>query len=103
VYFTGVCRDLLSPLLVDRYENLAEFAERTEPIVSGVMEWTKPSYDFSICFRTKSTVMNEALEDIIFTADYHGLGNIFENKDRDPLLDIGARIELRLLRAFWLA
>jgi hypothetical protein len=101
VYFAGVCRDIVSPVLVSRYANFAEFVNGIRPVGTST-EWIKPTYDFSICFRTKNTIIYEVVEDIVFTVDYHGLGNLLENIDRNPLLDIGAGIELRLLRAFWL-
>jgi hypothetical protein len=101
VYIAGVCHDLLSPLLVNRYVNFSEFANGAMPDTTD-LEWIERRYDFSICFRTKNTFVSELFEDIVFTVDYHGLNNILENIDRDPLLDIGAGIELRLLRAFWI-
>jgi hypothetical protein len=101
VYFAGVCRDIVSPVFVSRYANFPEFVNGIQSVGTSI-EWIKPTYDFSICFRTKNTVIYEVVEDFVFTVDYHGLGNLLENIDRNPLLDIGAGIELRLLRAFWL-
>jgi hypothetical protein len=99
VYLSGVYRDVLTPVLVGRYANFAEFANSSLP-PDMTLEWIKPTYDFSICIRTRNTIIYEVLEDLVFTADYHGLNNLLENKDRDPLLDIGAGVELRLVRAF---
>jgi hypothetical protein len=101
LYIAGVCHDLLSPLLVNRYANSYEFVSGFDPLTTSI-ESIEPRYDFSICFRTKNIAISEVVEDIIFTVDYHGLNNLLKNADRDPLLDIGAGIELRLLRAFWI-
>jgi hypothetical protein len=101
VYFSAVCHDLLTPIYVNRYANYVEFLNGSRPIESGI-KWVKPTYDFSICVRTKNTFFNEVVQDLVFTVDYHGLYNLLENTGRNPLMDIGAGIELRLLTAFWL-
>jgi hypothetical protein len=101
VYFAGVCRDIVSPLFVSRYTSFRDFVFTSSNPSSQTTEWIKPTYDLSICLRTKNTIIYDEVEDIIFTIDYH-LSNFFENPGRNPLLDIGAGIELHLLRAFWL-
>jgi hypothetical protein len=99
VYFSVVLRDILSPLYVNHYANFEEFITGTQPVTQGI-KWVKPAYDFSICVRTKNTFATEVLQDIALTVDYYGLDNLLEQVDRDPLMDIGAGIELHLLRAF---
>jgi hypothetical protein len=101
VYVAGVCRDIVSPFFVSRYTTFEDFLLDSSNSSGKSTEWIKPTYDFSICIRTKNTIIYEVVEDIVFTIDYH-LSNFLENPSRNPLLDIGAGIELRLLRAFWL-
>jgi hypothetical protein len=99
VYFSVVLRDIISPLYVNHYANFEEFINGAQPVTQGV-KWVKPAYDFSVCARTKNTFATEVLQDIALTVDYYGLDNLLEQVDRDPLMDIGAGIELHLLRAF---
>ncbi|MDR1231626.1 MAG: hypothetical protein LBK61_09525 [Spirochaetaceae bacterium] len=101
VYIAGVCRDVVSPLFVSHYTSFEDFTGSGSNAPVNTTEWIKPTYDFSICIRTKNTIVYETVEDIAFTVDYH-LSNFLENPDRNPLLDMSAGIELRLLRAFWL-
>jgi hypothetical protein len=101
VYFSAVCRDIITPVYVNRYANFSEFSSGIAPIDSG-LEWFQRSYDLSICFRTRNTMVNEVVKDIVFTVDYHGLNNLINNIESDPLMDIGAGFELQLLTAFWL-
>jgi hypothetical protein len=101
VYFAGVCRDIVSPLFVNRYTSFRDFVFTGSNPSSQTTEWIKPTYDLSICIRTKNTLLYDEVEDLVFAIDYH-LSNFLENPGRNPLLDIGAGIELHLLRAFWL-
>jgi hypothetical protein len=98
LYFAGVCRDLFTPVQVRRYEDYSAFTDNPGQAAPSV-EFVKPVYDFSICFRTINTFVYDVVEDIVFTVDYHDVGSFFENTGRDPFLNIGAGIELRLLRA----
>jgi hypothetical protein len=100
VYFAAALNDLRSPVYVDRYTDYMAFVDGDSPFSSGI-EFMKPSYDFSVCFRTKNVFPGEIVRDVVVVFDYHLASDFIENVNRDPLLDIGAGIELQLLRAFW--
>ena len=100
MYFSLVFNDLLSPVYVNRYTNFTAFTEGASP-TSGV-EFFSRSYDFSVCFRTKNVFPGGIVRDIVFTIDYHFTWDSLKNPNSNSLLDIGAGIELQLLRAFWL-
>jgi hypothetical protein len=101
VYFAVVFNDLFSPVYINHYPSYAGFFDGTSTSTTRVA-FMKPSYDFSACFRTKNVFPGAVVRDIVFTTDYHLSSNTLENADRDPLLDIGAGLELQLLRAFWI-
>jgi hypothetical protein len=101
VYFSVVSNDLLTLFYANRYAAYTDYAKGISPstiITAGF----KPSYDFSACFRTKNVFPGEIVSDIVFTIDYHLSSDPIENENRDSLLNIGAGVELQLLRAFWI-
>ncbi|MDR0638859.1 MAG: hypothetical protein LBG27_08175 [Spirochaetaceae bacterium] len=101
VYFSAVSNDLLSPLYVTHYASYADYAEGISPTTTGIA-FLRPSYDFSACFRTKNVFPGDIVRDIVFTVDYHLTSDTLENANRNLLLDIGAGIELQILRALWI-
>jgi hypothetical protein len=101
VYFSAVFNDLLSPLYVIHYTNFSDYVNEVSSPTTSVA-FLKPSYDFSVCFRTKNVFSGEIVRDLVFALDYHLTNDSLENADRDLLLDFGAGLELQLLRAFWI-
>jgi hypothetical protein len=101
LYFSVVATDLLSPVYVNRYASLEGYFDGTAKTIASV-GFIKPSFDVSVCFRTKNVFPGEIIRDIVFALDYHFSSEILGKIDRNLLLDIGAGIEFQFLRAFWL-
>jgi hypothetical protein len=111
LYFSVVANDLLSPVYVTHYESLTGYFNRRIRAVT-YLDLIKPSYDFSVCFRTKNVFPGEIIRDIVFALDFHLTSEILEQiggnprnidteSNRNPLLNIGAGLEFQVLRAFW--
>ncbi|MDR1468993.1 MAG: hypothetical protein LBT00_06840 [Spirochaetaceae bacterium] len=101
VYFSVVLNDLPSPLYVTRYTSYTDYADGIAPSATN-WAFLKPSYDFSACFRSKNVFPGEIVRDIVLAIDYHLSSDALENADRNVFLNIGAGLELQLLRAFWI-
>ena len=102
VFFIGaVIHDVVAPLYVIRYQDFTAFSNGDSPESQGV-KFIKQTFDFSFCFRTRDTFFNETVNDIVVTLDYHGLSNIINGIERNPLLDVGIGVEVQLVRALWL-
>jgi hypothetical protein len=111
LYFSVVANDLLSPVFVTRYRSLADYSGNSKP-ATRYLGFIKPSYDFSVCLRTKNVFPGEIIRDIVFALDFHLTSELLEKIGGDPrnmgaesnrnlLLNIGAGLEFQVLRAFW--
>jgi hypothetical protein len=96
LYFSGVLRDMFAFRFVSRYQTATAFIDGESPFEEFTGE-IDPSYSVSLCLR----LGGDEVEGLVFAVDYHGM--VYpENPDRNPFLDIGAGIELHLLRALWI-
>jgi hypothetical protein len=65
---------------------------------AGMSEVTR-RIDFGFAWRIKDPPFAYYISELIIMADYSGLSEIYAQAPRDPMLDIGVGLEIRLLEA----
>jgi hypothetical protein len=94
--FSFVARNAIAPVFITRYETYSNFSEGMGAESSG-NGFIRPTFDFSVSYRTRNTLLSEILSDIIFTLDWDGLTSLIGSEKRNTLLDLGVGVEVQAL------
>jgi hypothetical protein len=96
--FAAVIYDPFSPVWVDHYAKLEKLSER-EIIASGRIAVT-PRASIGVSWKMFSPFWHRYFSDITLSVDYIGLMESLSENPRDPLLNISAGCEIRMLEVF---
>jgi hypothetical protein len=98
--FAAVVYDPFSPVWVTQYSRVEKIASQ-EMIAQGVAP-VSPRASAGLSWKMVSPFWHRYFSDITFSLDYLGiLGNLSERR-RNPLLDLSAGLEVRMLEVFTL-
>ena len=94
----AVCFDVYSPVLVTPYNSVSDLIGFASPMDSSYSRVNR-RLDFGIKFRLTNTVIDRYFTNLTFMADYHDLLDLFSDLPRNPLLNVGAGVEVKVLSA----
>jgi hypothetical protein len=98
--FAAVLYDPFSPVWVNQYSEMGKVSSQ-ETIASGRRSVT-PRASAGVSWKMLSPFWHRYFSDITLSVDYIGLLEHLSENPRDPLLNIGAGCEIRMLEVFWL-
>ncbi|GMO28195.1 MAG: hypothetical protein LBG79_08145 [Spirochaetaceae bacterium] len=89
------CRNLAPPVYTSYHYNLYKLFQSN--VYKNVWGRMTPGLQAGFTVRFPSEIMHRWNTDLIFSADYSGIYELFAGSEKDLLLFIGAGIELRIL------
>ncbi|MDR0389070.1 MAG: hypothetical protein LBH73_03300 [Spirochaetaceae bacterium] len=92
-----VCHDVYSPALVNTYASMEDFVDGNPSISGNQYETVKRRLDFGLFYRLRSEVLERYITHLIFLADYRDALSFLDILPRNPILNIGLGMELRIL------
>ncbi|MDR1147077.1 MAG: hypothetical protein LBK66_00440 [Spirochaetaceae bacterium] len=98
--FAAVLYDPFSPVWVNQYSEMGKISAQ-ETIASGRMS-VRPRASAGVSWKMLSPFWHRYFNDITLSVDYLGLLENLSENPRDPLLNISAGCEIRMLKVFWL-
>jgi hypothetical protein len=95
-----VCYDIYSPVLVTPYDSMTAFSDKTGPSATGASYATvKRRLDLGFRYRIRSVSIEKYISAITIMADYRDFLDLFSLIPRNPILNVGLGVEIRILDA----
>jgi hypothetical protein len=95
-----VCYDVYSPVLVTPYDSLTTFMDKWGPSAKGASYATVDRrLDIGFRYRIRSIALEKYISGITFMADYRDLLDLFSLIPRNPILNVGIGLEIKVLDA----
>jgi hypothetical protein len=95
-----VCYDVYSPVLVTPYDSMSAFGDKSGPSPGGASYTTVDRrLDLGFRYRIRSIVIEKYISSITVMADYRDFLDLFALIPRNPVLNIGLGLEIKVLNA----
>jgi hypothetical protein len=91
-----VCFDPYSPAMVTSYHSAGGFFDGDDSSDTGYAV-VKPRLDIGFKYRIRSTFLDRYISDFVILADYHDFLDLTALIPRNPILNIGLGMELKVL------
>jgi hypothetical protein len=93
-----VCFDPYSPAMVTSYRSASGFLDGDDASGTGYAV-VKPRLDIGFKYRIRSTFLDRYISDFVVLADYHDFLDLAALIPRNPILNIGLGMELKVLES----
>jgi hypothetical protein len=95
-----VCYDVYSPVLVTPYDSMSAFGDKSGPSAGGASYATvERRLDLGFKYRIRSVTIERYISSITVMADYRNFLDLFSLIPRNPILNVGLGLELKVLNA----
>jgi hypothetical protein len=95
-----VCFDAYSPVLVTPYDSMTAFGDKAGPSDKGASYATVDrQLDLGLRYRIRSVAIEKYISAITIMADYHDFSDLFALIPRNPVLNLGFGLEIKVLNA----
>jgi hypothetical protein len=95
-----VCYDLYSPVLLTPYDSLADFNDKSGPSDGSASYATVDRrLDLGFRYRIRSIAIEKYISAITIMADYRDFLDLFSLISRNPILNVGLGLEIKVLNA----
>jgi hypothetical protein len=95
-----VCYDVYSPVLVTPYDSMSAFGDKSGPSAGGASYATVDRrLDLGLRYRIRSAAIEKYISSITVMADYRNFLDLFSLIPRNPILNVGLGIEVKVLNA----
>jgi hypothetical protein len=93
-----VCFDVYSPVLITEYGSFTDFTNLVDKSKTHTYYATvKRRLDFGVKYTIQNSFLDRYVSDLTIMADYRDILDLFSLIPRNPILNIGIGIELRML------
>jgi len=91
-----VCRDAFSPASIRTYPGLAAYlADATSALPTAGL--IPADLSFGTFYRPSMELLTRLGTDVVFLLDYHDIFNLFKPIPRNPILNVGAGVEVQIM------
>jgi hypothetical protein len=95
-----VCYDAYSPVLVTPYDSMSAFSDKSGPSAGGASYATvNRRLDLGFRYRIRSISIEKYISSITIMADYQDFLDLFALIPRNPILNAGLGLEIKVLNA----
>jgi hypothetical protein len=95
-----VCYDAYSPVLVTPYDSMDAFSDKSGPSAEGASYATvNRRLDLGFRYRIRSIFIEKYISSITIMADYRDFLDLFALIPRNPILNVGLGLEIKVLNA----
>jgi hypothetical protein len=95
-----VCYDVYSPVLVTPYDSMSAFGDKSGPSAGGASYATVDRrLDLGFRYRIRSVAIERYISSITIMADYRNFLDLFSLIPRNPILNVGLGVEVKVLNA----
>jgi hypothetical protein len=95
-----VCYDAYSPVLVTPYDSMSAFGDKSGPSAGGASYATvNRRLDLGFRYRIRSAAIEKYISSITLMADYRDFLDLFALIPRNPILNAGLGLEIKVLNA----
>lgn len=95
-----VCYDVYSPVLVTPYDSINAFGDKSGPSAEGASYATvNRRLDLGLKYRIRSIAIEKYISALAIMADYRDFLDLFSLIPRNPILNIGVGLEVKVLNA----
>ena len=92
-----VCYDVYSPVLVTTYASISDFGDKANPSTASSYATVKRRLDLGVSYKIRSNFIDRYFTQFTVMADYHDFLDLFSLIPRNPILNIGLGVELKVL------
>ena len=95
-----VCYDVYSPVLSTPYDSMSDFGEKAGPSAGGASyAMVKRRLNVGAAYRIRSVFIDRYISRLTVMADYRDILDLFSLIPRNPILNAGLGVEIKLLNA----
>ncbi|MHC6204109.1 PorV/PorQ family protein [Breznakiellaceae bacterium SP9] len=91
-----VCRDAFSPVQVTSFDTLDDFIDK-KPSESTAHAIVDRKLDVGVLYRIHSEFLDRYVSSFVVAADYHDILDLFSLIPRNPILNFGVGVEVKLM------
>jgi hypothetical protein len=96
--FALACFDVYSPVLVTEYRSFTDFTDMVDKSLTHTSYTTvRRRLDFGVKYTIQNSFLDRYISDLSVVADYRDILDLFSLIPRNPILNIGIGVELRML------
>jgi hypothetical protein len=94
-----VCYDIYSPVLLTTYSSISDFGDRHSSSTVSSYATVKRRLDLGVKYRIRSKFIDRYFTRLTVMADYHDILDFLSVIPRNPVLNIGLGVELKILNS----